>query len=135
MPVGFSAVRSALKTRLQTISGLTVYATAPGQVNPPAAIILPGEPLVSYDSTMARGSDDLQMVIRVLVAPQIDYASQDDLDVYLAGSGASSVKEAVDGNLGGTVDFARVVLARNYGDFDHNGVTYLGVEFVVEVTA
>lgn len=135
MPVGFTQVRTAIQVRLQTIDGLRVHDTAPGQVVAPVAIVLPGEPVITYDATMARGSDDLQVVVRLLVAQGADYASQAELDKYLAGSGAHSVKAAVDSDLDGLVSFARVAAARNYGEFDHGGTLYLGVEFVVEVTS
>jgi len=135
MPATLTAVRDALATALATIPGLNTSATAPGQVTIPIAFVLPGDPVVSFDSTMARGSDDFQLIVRLLVGQQTDYASQDEIDKYLAGTGTHSVKEAVDGNLAGAVDFARVASARNYGEFDHNGALYLGVEFVVEVTA
>lgn len=132
----YSTVRDALKTALDTIDGLTVYATANSTVNPPAAVVLPGDPVISFDSTMARGADDMLFVVRLLVGQQTDYAAQDKIDAYLAGTGPSSVKAAVDGNLGGVVDFARVSQARNYGEFEHpDGHVYLGVEFVIEVTA
>lgn len=135
MPASFTTVRTALKTTLSSIDGLTVYDTAPGQVTVPAAYVLPGDPVVAFDSTMARGSDDFQFIVRVLVSASVADASQNNLDKYLAGTGAASIKATVDGNLGGAVDFARVSQARNYGEYEHNGTTYLGVEFVVEVTA
>lgn len=135
MPATLTAVRTALSTALAAIPGLNTSPTAPGQVTIPMAFVMPGEPVVSFDSTMARGSDDFQFIVRLLVGNQTDYASQGEIDKYLAGTGTHSVKEAVDGNLGGAVDFSRVATARNYGEFDHNGVIYLGVEFVVEVTA
>lgn len=135
MPASFSSIRSAIKGALETIDGLHAYAEAPGQIVAPAAIVLPASPLINYDATMQRGSDDYQLVIRLLVNASVDDTSQTNLDAYLEPSGASSIKAAIDGDLGGVVDFARVARADNYGEYEYAGVTYLGVEFVVEVTA
>ena len=133
MPAQFSAVRDALKVRLQTIPGLTAYDTVPGKINPPAAVVIPGETVITYDAAFDRQADNLSFVIRVLVSASVDYAGQDDLDAFLNGTGPSSIKQAIDGDLGGLVDDASVTQARDYRDYDVGGVKYLGVEFVVEV--
>ena len=130
----YSNIRAKIAEALRQIDGLHAYDRAPGQVVTPAAVVLPGDPAVSYDSTMARGSDDMLFIVRVLVGAAVDQASQDTLDAYLAGTGDSSIKAVIDGNLDGTVHFARVAEARNYGEYEHGGVSLLGVEFVVEVT-
>lgn len=133
----YSAIRDGLKTALETIEGLRVDDTAPGQINPPAAVILPGDPVVSWDSTFDRGSDDFQFIARVLVSLADLRTAQDALDAFLAGSGDSSVKQAVEGDdtLGGVAYSTAVSSARNYGEYSYAGVTYLGVEFVVDISA
>lgn len=137
-----SALRDGLETRLATISGLRAHDTAPGQVNPPAAVISPGgdganEPAISFDSTMARGSDDYLFLVTLLVQFADDSSAQDKLDGYLQGSGALSVKAAIEGDpsLGGVAHFVHVREVREYGEIEYNGVRYLGAVFVVEVTA
>ncbi|HEX6969858.1 MAG TPA: hypothetical protein VF174_13760 [Micromonosporaceae bacterium] len=130
-----SAIRDGLKTRLKTIAGLRVSDTVPGQVNPPAAVIAPDS--ISFDSTMARGSDDFVFIVYLIVGTAVDRIGQDKLDGYLAGSGASSVKAAIeaDESLGGVANFARVSGVRQYGLIEYAGVQYIGAEFVVEVNA
>jgi hypothetical protein len=132
-----SALRAGIAARLATIPGLTVYASPPGQVNVPAAIVLPAADFVTFDATMGRGSDDFSFLARVLVADTVADVGQDSLDAYLAGSGAHSVKAAIegDGTLGGIASYAVVTSARAYGDYEYAGLSYLGVEFAVEVTA
>lgn len=132
-----SALRDGLKTRLATISGLRAHDTFRAEISPPAAIVVPGDPVVSFDSTMARGSDDFNFVITLLVANVVDRVAQDKLDAYLAGSGALSVKAAIEGDvsLGGIASFARVVSARNYGPTQVGDQEFLGVDIVVEVCA
>lgn len=131
-----TALKNGLKTRLETISGLTVYTRAnPGQVNVPAAVIRRGD--ISYDSTMARGSDDFAFVVTVVVGLADEQITEGAMDPYLAGSGANSVKAAIDGDgsLGGVAHIARVARASEDLEVTISGIAYLGVEFTVEVTA
>lgn len=127
-----SAIRDGIKTRLQTITGLRVHDIIPEDVQPPAAVVVPAGG--AFDATMGRGSDDMVFEIRLAVSDAVTRAAQDALDAYLAGSGASSIKAAVDGNLGGAVHFARVAGWDGYGDVTIGGVSYYGVTFTVEVT-
>lgn len=130
-----TALRRGLKNRLATIDGLRAYATVPGQVMTPAAVVdVDG---IRYDSTMARGADDFIFVVRLLVSTADDATGQDALDAYLAGSGAASMKAAIEGDtsLGGVAHFARVDSVRAYGQVEYGAITYVGAEVLVEVTA
>lgn len=137
------ALRDGLKVRLQTISGLRVFDWHTGEVSTPAAVILPGNPnqsgtnAITFDATMGRGSDDYVFTVVLLVSNAHDRTAADNLDAYLAGSGSSSVKAAIegDGTLGGAAHFARVQSVREYGVITYGNVPYLGAQFVVEVTA
>lgn len=129
-----SQVRDALKTTLQTISGLTVYDTAPGQVVVPAAVITiaPG-PFLVYDTS--NGTDDLMLSIRLIVSGADDRAGQDALDTYASSSGTQSIRAAIqaDFTLGGLVHFADVSDARDYGALTVGTVEYFGCTFPVMV--
>lgn len=136
------AMRDGLKANLQTISGLRVTEYIRGTIVTPAAVITPGDggrgrQAVNYDMTMGRGSDSFLYTIIVLVSLINERSSTDQLDAYLAGSGATSVKAAVesDETLGGAADFVRVTGVHNYGTIDYGGQTYMGAEFVVEVVS
>lgn len=130
-----SQIRDGLRDRLKTISGLQTHSYVPSEITPPAAVVIPDT--VGYDSTMARGSDDFVFVVQLVVSKVVDRVSQDRLDAYLAGSGSSSVKAAIEGEptLGGVAHFARVAQARSYGTVQFGAITYLGAELVVQVTA
>lgn len=132
-----SSIRDGLKTRLATVSGLNAYDTVPGDIVPPAAIVAPGNPVVMYDLTMGRGGDTLRFVITLLISDVVDDMAQDTLDAYLAGSGSSSIKTAVeaDETLGGVAHFAVVTQVNSYGLLEWAGVSYLGAELLVEVVA
>ena len=133
MALDLNAVMDAFGLRLGTIPGLRVYDYPPDSVAVPAAVV--GYPdTVTYDETMARGTDSCTVTVTVLVGRISDRASRDALGAYLAGSGVRSVKAAVDGTLAGTVKDARVgsatVMSVTVG-----GVDYAAAAFSVEVYA
>lgn len=126
-------IRAALAARLATIPDLNAHDFVPSTLNPPAAVVF--GPEIDYDSTMARGSDDYRFHVILLVASASDRSAQELLDSYLAPSGTTSVKAAVDGDLGGVVDFARVKEVREYGPQEVNSMSYFGAAVLVEVCA
>ena len=90
MPMQPSQVRDALKTSLQTISGLRVYEVIPEPVTPPCAVV--GQLDFTFDIDNARGLDQANVDIYVIVQRFSERAGQDKLDGYLAGTGATSIK-------------------------------------------
>lgn len=136
----FHGIRDGLADRLRTIPPLTVHTNVPDNITPPAAVITPGfegEPTIRFDSTMARGADDFLFTVTLLIQYADDRAAQEELDAYLAGSGAQSVKALIEGDesLGGVAHFAHVTEVRNYGPVTYGEVRFLGVDFGVEITA
>lgn len=134
-----TAIRDGLRTRLRTISGLRVPDRPAAEISPPSALVT--GPAISYDSTMARGSDDFVFTIMLLVSKAWDRAAEDKLDGFLVGSGASSIKaklEEAPADLGvAAIDFVRVVSVAPPAvfEFGENGIDYFGCEFTVNVTA
>jgi len=63
-------------------------------ITPPAAII--PYPDIQYDVTAGRGSDQLDFSIVILTSPVSDRAGRDRLLAYMDGSGAESIKAAVE---------------------------------------
>ena len=123
-----SQVRDALKTRLQTISGLRVYELIPEPVTPPCAIV--GQLDFTFDIDNARGLDQANVDIYVIVQRFSERAGQDKLDGYLAGTGATSIKAAIEGDrtLGGTCQTLRVIGAES-GTYDSQSVTFLSYRY------
>jgi hypothetical protein len=123
-----SSVRDGLKTRLQTISGLRAYDLIPDTVVPPAAVV--GQLDFTFDIDNARGLDQAQVDVLVIVQRFSERTGQDKLDAYLAGSGASSIKAAIEGDrtLGGAVQTLRVTGAEA-GTYDSQGVTFLSYRY------
>lgn len=128
-----SDIRSGLATNLARISGLRTSATAPDLVNPPIAIIEPDSTPVRFDVAMNRGLDELRFVVTVIVSRADERSAQNKLDSYCAGSGAYSVKEAIeyDRTLGGKVNDCRVTEIRSYGQVSVNEIQYVAAEFSV----
>ena len=132
-----TSIRDGLKTRLETISGLTASEYVPDYTVPPIALVAPLNSL-NYDSTMARGADTYEIPV-ILYISRIDaQTSQDEVDSYLASSGSNSVKAAIEGDttLGGAAMSVRVISATDYGEYEvTQGTSFLGVTFNIEVIA
>ena len=135
MALDLNAVMDALGVRLATISGLRVADYPSDSANPPQAIVgLPETPL-EYDAVMGRGADRVVLPVMVLVGKVSDRTARDALSAYLSGTGASSVKAAVEGttgDLGGAAQTVRVMTAR-VDVVTIQAVDYLGATFEVEV--
>jgi hypothetical protein len=128
------AILEAVGARLATIPGLRVFTHVPDVLAPPAAIVqLPRS--VQFDLTAGRGADTYNLGVLVVVGKVSDRASTANLAQYLDAEGPTSIKEALDGDLGGVVDSARVESYENVGSYPFAGVEYLGAEFQLEVVA
>lgn len=129
-------VRSGLKTRIETISGMggRAHATWPTQINPPAAIIAPQDG--DYHTSMGSpGHQEMRFEVLLLVQKGTLKGAQDRLDEYVDPSGSRSLKAAIEGDttLGGVASAAIVTRWRDYGDLDVGGMPYGGVVFEVTV--
>lgn len=123
-----SNVRDGLKTRLQTITGLRVYDLIPDTVTPPAAIV--GQLDFTFDINNARGLDQANCDVLVIVQRLSERAAQDKLDAFLAGSGSGSIKAAIEGDktLGGAVNTLRVISAEG-GTYESGGALFLSYRY------
>ena len=131
-----SELRTGLATNLATISGLRTSATIPDQVTTPIAVVMPNQ--ITYDTAFSRdGGDEYEFIVMVIVGRVDERTAQNRLDAYCSGSGASSVKLAIekDKTLGGKAFDCRVTTLRNYNQVTVGDTTYLSGEFVVQVYA
>lgn len=131
-----SDLRTGIATNLATISGLRTSATIPDSINPPIAVVMPNT--ITYDTAFARsGGDEYEFLVMVIVGRVDERTAQNRLDGYCSGTGASSVKAAIesDKTLGGKAFSLRVTSLRNYNQVTVGDVTYLSGEFVVQVFA
>jgi len=127
-----SQVRDGLKTRLQTISGLRVFDTIPENPQPPAAIV--GQLDMNFDIDNARGLDLATVEVYLLVQRMDVRSGQDKLDAYLAGTGAGSVKVAIEGDktLGGACSTLRVLSAES-GQYESAGIMLLSYRYRISI--
>jgi hypothetical protein len=123
-----SQVRDGLKTRLQTIKGLRAYDLIPDTVTPPAAVV--GQLDFTFDIDNARGLDQAQVDVLVIVQRFSERSGQNLLDSYLSGSGSTSIKAAIEGDrtLGGVVNTLRVTGAEA-GTYESQGVEFLSYRY------
>jgi hypothetical protein len=131
-----SDLRTGIATNLATVSGLRTAATVPDQINPPVAVVMPTS--ITYDTAFARsGGDEYEFSVMVIVGRVDERMAQNKLDAYCSGSGAQSIKAAIQSNrtLGGQAFDCRVTSLRSYNQISVADVTYLAAEFVVQVYA
>ena len=131
-----SSIRSGIATNLGNISSLTVFGFVPDSIEPPTAVVGVVDN-IEYDTSMSRGADTYTIPVFLYVSRVDAQDSQETLDGYLASAGASSVKAQIesDTTLNGEAQSVRVTSASNYGVYNINNISYLGVEFIVEVIA
>lgn len=133
MPADVVGAMSGLADAVDTIAGLRVFDYVPDSISPPAAVVAWPE-AVEYDYTAARGCDRLVIPVQVMVGRMSDRTSSAAICGYLAGSGAGSVKSAIeaDATLGGAVESVRVQEAEVVV-MSVAGTDYLAAIFTVEV--
>ena len=133
-----SDIRTALANRITTGTGLRTLPEARDQISPPVAIILPGQPVVTYGMTMdGTFTVNLRVLIAISDAPPNEKV-QRALDSYLGiGSVAGSIAGAImaDPTLGGVVHFCEPISAGNYGRISYNDITFFGARVEVQIGA
>lgn len=123
-----TTVMDDIGTRLGTITGLRVYDFPPKSAQPPFAFVdMPDS--IDYDCTYQRGADRMKLNVIVAVADVVDRMARDQIAAYAAGTGAGSVKAALDGQVGVTArvtscEFRPVTVA---------GTTYFGAIFSLDI--
>lgn len=126
-------VAEALQTALTTVNGLRVVEYIPDSLNPPmATVAIDG---VRYHTAFGSTSPLYTFIVSVVVARSSDRVAQRRLGEYLAPTGASSIRAAIekDTTLCNTVQSCQVVSAGNIVSLNVNDVLFLVVEFTVEV--
>lgn len=87
-------IRTGFKTTIQAaVTGLTVYDTVPEVTNLPAVVVMPRS--ADFQVAMGRGADEWLFDLIVLVSPRDHGLAQVELDGYVTGAGASSIRQAI----------------------------------------
>ncbi len=131
-----SAIRTGLKTRLATITGLKAHDVWPDTVNCPAALVRP----TSWDYRQSIGDNNRITFEVVVLAASLQNGlarAQEQLDPFLDDVGKSSIKAALEGDktLSSSATTLNVVRATDYGSLVVGDIEYMGARFEVEVWA
>ena len=126
------AVAVELSAALGTISGLRRPPWGVEKITPPAALILLPE-RIDFDSTYGRGKDHYPDVpVIVLVGKPNERAARKKVAAYAAGSGAKSVKAAIEARTYTACDTVRVAWAE-FDNARYAAVDYLACIFHLDI--
>lgn len=129
-------VRDGLVTNLSTIDGLNVAKWIGQSIQTPMAVV--GWPSVNYDDAYGRGLDSWTVPVQVFVGLADNKSAVERLESYMDGSGATSVKAAIEASptLAGACDDVRVSdLAEAFEaqDTTSPSIVYLAAQWNVDV--
>lgn len=130
--MNIDAVLTELATALDTIAGLRVYDHVPDAIAPPAALVAYAEHL-DYQISYGRGMDRIDWPIIIAVGRVSDRTAPRRLAPYLSGSGASSIKAALDGGTYTACDDVTVVSAEN-DVLTVGSIDYIAAAFTARIT-
>ena len=127
-----SDIREGIKQNLSSIDGLRTYDLVPDVIVPPCVVV--GQLDFTFDLNNARVLDQANLDVFVIVQRFSERTGQDKLDKYLAGSGDSSIKAAIesDRTLGGACDTLRVTSAES-GTYQMGDIDYLSYRYRLTV--
>lgn len=129
--VNIATVMDALGAAVDTIAGVRVFPYWADRVVPPAAVVSFPSPL-TFDVGYQRGGDRAEFPLTLLVGKVDARSARDDLAKYLNGTGADSVKTAIEAHVTTAWDSVRVTQAE-VAVISIAGTEYLGAEFTIDV--
>lgn len=114
-----SQIRQAIDNTVQNhIPGLRGFNDVVDVIQVPAVVVMPARDTADFNGAMGRGMDTWRFDLYVLVQRGEAGAAQAQLDAYVSGSGARSIREVIyhnpDLGLGDETD-AHVEGVREYG--------------------
>lgn len=130
-------IRDDLATRLAAIPDLNCYSKVTDSIEEPAAVVGMPDPL-EYNMTYGPTGGAYTIPVRLYVTRFDAEAGQEILDTYIAPTGTSSVKRAIeDTDVAITSGWHVAVVTRvsEFANYKIGDVVYLGCEFQVEVVA
>jgi len=133
MPATPSEVMAGIKTRLSTISGLRVFDYQPDNINPPVAF---GEiNSINYHGAFQGGNVVYDITIITIVGRVSERSAQAQLDGFVAYSGPTSIRSAIeaDGTLGGVAQDTVVSRSTSVRQMSIGEAEYLQVEITAQV--
>jgi hypothetical protein len=128
-----AAVNLAIATSADAIEFLNCYGVKPDGMVEPA--FYPTDADIEFDQTMGRGQDKITSTWHLAISKADDEAGQAVLNSLLKGSGATSLKAAIqaDRTLGGACATLRVTRLRTSRMILVGVVEYYGAELTIDV--
>jgi hypothetical protein len=128
-------VQAEITARLDEILGLRVPPIGASKISPPAVLMALPE-VITYDMTYHRGADDITQPFIVLVSKADARAATRNLNDYLDGAGAKSIKAAVDSTPARPYASCSIVVVQTArpDTFTVSDVEYLGAVFTAMVS-
>jgi hypothetical protein len=125
------AVMQEVADRLATIPGLRTHGHPADNVQPPAAVVTYPE-AITFDSTYARGMDQITLPVIVMVGRVSARSSRDVISAYAAGAGDRSIKQVAESGTYTAFDTVRVTDAE-FDIVSVAGVEYLAATFSLDI--
>lgn len=131
-----ATVRNAVGDALEAaLEGVQVQRRPGAQVHAPAVLIEPGE--VDWQTSMQRGHDKWELLVRVLIGTAFNEGAHIQRDDFFGG--LRDIKDAIEGHVplrdGTAAQDVFVKRARKFDAWTYQGTAYLGVEVTVDVYA
>jgi hypothetical protein len=128
-------ILTAIETQLGTIDGLHTADYAPGQIQPPQAIVM-CPPIPKYIEGYGGRRPFLDVPVTVLVSAALDRVGQLALADYADPDSPTSIPAAIaaDERLGGVVGQAQVTSFEPLGAEDVGLLGYYGGRFTLRIT-
>lgn len=124
--MNLAAVMDELAGQLETISDLRVFAFPADNVSPPAAIV--GYPeTITFDVSMGRGVDQIDIPVFVVVGRLTDRTARDALGPYCDGAGDQSIKQTLQAGTYTELSSVRVA------SIDFDVVSMAAVDFLAAI--
>lgn len=125
-----AAAATVVSTPAQT---MTPHDWVPASVECPC--IYPSDARIDFDQTYGRGNDLIVATLQLLCSRADDREGQRMLNGYLRGSGAASVKAAIeaDKTLAGACDSLHVAAMTGIRAYEIGKVWYVGAEWTVRI--
>lgn len=133
------AIAAAIAAGVADDVGLTVTWYVPQSVVAPHAYVLPGR--TDFDQAMQHGVERMTFTVQVLVSLGDAETANEALDGFIAGTGATSIKAAIEAARGedgepaldGACGDVHVRSADGYTQYEFGTETYLGAQLAVLV--
>ncbi len=128
-------VLTAIETQLRTIPGLRVADYAPGQIQPPQALVLT-PPIPQYLVGYGDRRPILEVTVTVLVSDALDRVGQLALADYADPDSPTSIPKTIAANptLGGVVGQCQVTSFEPLGYEEVGALGYYGGKFTLRTT-